>query len=59
MKIMFLKRLFCKKHKWKKIDYKEMKDDQGVYARITTYQCEKCGKKHIYDHKMPWEFGIY
>lgn len=57
---MFIKKLFCRNHEWVKIDYKEIKDDSGrVVYRDTIYQCKKCGKKRIYNHKMPWDFGIY
>lgn len=57
---MFLRRLFCKNHKWKKIDYIEIKDDDGIHilSRSTIYQCEKCGKKHEYEHKMPSDYYI-
>ncbi|MBQ2885981.1 MAG: hypothetical protein IJE43_19850 [Alphaproteobacteria bacterium] len=57
---MFLKRLFCRKHEWVKIDYKEIKDDTDrVLFRDTIYQCKKCGKKYTHEHLMPRDFGIW
>lgn len=54
---MFLKRLFCKKHEWKKIDYEELKDDTNrVIFRATMYQCKKCGKKNTYNHPMQSDY---
>ena len=55
---MFLRRLFCKKHEWEKVNYEELKDDTDrVIFRTTIYKCKKCGKKHAYNHKMPSDYG--
>lgn len=54
-----IKKLFCKKHEWVKVEYHEGLDDTGrVVYRTTIYQCEKCGKRHEYNHKMPADYGI-
>ena len=56
---MFIKRLFCKNHKWVVIKYTEYKDDTDrVIARETTYECKNCGKKYKYNHNMSSDYRL-